>query len=112
MIIPCILVEQTWVGLTNPNLTPLNNPTASEVESAFEWIDGTAFSHSSSYSYDYNNAGVFCNKFVDNGGETFRGETCTNSKKVLCQFECSNINSGEMKMISITINNNTKHIFD
>ena len=103
MIIPCVLVEQTWVGLKNPNLTPLNNPTASEVESAFEWIDGTAFSHSSSYSYDYNNAGVFCNKFVDNGGETFRGETCTNSKKVLCQFDCSNINSGEM--ICITINN-------
>ena len=85
------------MGLTNPNLTLLNDPTGAEVESSFKWIDGTSFSHSSSYTYNHNNGGVFCNRFVNNGGNTFGGSHCSDTEKVLCQLDCSNLNAGEMR---------------
>ena len=88
------------MGFTNPNLIQLSNPTRVEVESAFEWIDGTKFNHQSSYNYNHNNGGVFCNIFVGNGGTTFKGEYCWHAKKVLCQLDCSNANTGERKRIS------------
>ena len=103
-------VDETWVGVINPDLTkqPMKQAYLNhqhyfdeEMIEPLKWVDGTRVNDNKRSRYKYH-SGLYCQKFdnsdyhwgnVPDGMQwhVIRNLNCDEMKQVICQYDCNNI---------------------
>ena len=91
-----LIVIRTWSGLVNPGLTLANNPSDSYAETHLKWLDGSAYN--ASVEGFRGDMGPFCHR---RGTHGYTAISCNQTKEIICQFDCSNLNEGRSGKLEI-----------
>ena len=93
------VVDETWTGIINPNLTP--QPYGTTQIGPLQWIDGTPVNDNGRSRHKYE-AATYCHKFDDSDSlfgyvpydmawHIVRREDCYKKLQVICQYDCNNV---------------------
>ena len=88
--------ERIWIGLTNPHMIQDSSPSDSDLETHLKWLDGSTYD-SSVVGFKHE-IGPFCHRFQN----SIKAAPCNATRRIVCQFDCSNINEG-MVMVESSV---------